>query len=280
MTTKLRSSPSGKDFVIPPSAPSPHIVWRPGGGGDAETWLEVMALVAANAGPSTIILSEFTTCNITPPGTYDLKGSSFLGTNVGNFSSIDVQIADATVLLDCAGIDGGVSLFGASTVAGGWLQFSPNIQSFYVRGFSTLQNSLGVSPAILASASFILYVSDNAYLAGTNVVVASGGSVYVVLTDFGSGNITDDYVTSTTAQRVIYVHDGSLPTPLPTSAGCTIVNSPLGTVGGSGATAFRPVSKGVGEFGTAVGCEFFDTTLGIPVYWNGGGYVNSAGAPA
>jgi hypothetical protein len=41
----------------------------------------------------------------------------------------------------------------------------------------------------------------------------------------------------------------------------------------SGATAGRPTTQ-------TVGLEFFDTTLGFPVWWNGTTWVNSAGVPS
>lgn len=40
---------------------------------------------------------------------------------------------------------------------------------------------------------------------------------------------------------------------------------------GSGPTANRPVTPATGQ-------SFFDTTLNIPVWWNGTGWVNSSGS--
>lgn len=238
-----------------------------------------MALVAASTGLSTIYVDQNGgSYSITPPGTYNLKRSSMVGANVDNTSAITMTVDDGVVLLDLAGISGGISLVCASTVAGGWLQFSATNQTFYVRQFATIQNNLGVTPAILASTAFLLVISNHAHILGTNVIVANA-DVHVQVTEFGSGVITDDYITSAIAARVVYVHDGSLPTPLPTSTGCTIVNSPLGVVGGSGPSTFRPVSRGLDEFGLDVGCLYFDTTLAptIPIWWDGAQWIDAAG---
>jgi hypothetical protein len=40
-----------------------------------------------------------------------------------------------------------------------------------------------------------------------------------------------------------------------------------------GATATRPTT-------TLIGTVFFDSTLGIPIWWNGTGWVNASGAVA
>lgn len=43
----------------------------------------------------------------------------------------------------------------------------------------------------------------------------------------------------------------------------------------SGATGTRPAPLAAGD----VGRTFFDTTLGLPIWWNGTGWINAAGAP-
>lgn len=43
------------------------------------------------------------------------------------------------------------------------------------------------------------------------------------------------------------------------------------TSSGSGITAARPTVHSVGDV-------YFDTTLGLPVWWNGANWINAAGA--
>lgn len=49
----------------------------------------------------------------------------------------------------------------------------------------------------------------------------------------------------------------------------------------SGVTGARPTSVSLAVLpNSGVGYMFFDTTLGIPVWWKGAGWVNASGAPA
>lgn len=75
---------------------SGSILWAPGGGGDAVTWAEVMAIVTASSAPVEIYcrpVAPGVPLQI-PPGTYDMHWSSFLGERLGGVSAeVNLQTA-------------------------------------------------------------------------------------------------------------------------------------------------------------------------------------------
>ncbi len=55
----------------------------------------------------------------------------------------------------------------------------------------------------------------------------------------------------------------------------TLVNQASGIPGGAGPTDFRP-TVAIGPL--SVGCVYFDTDLGLPIWWDGTDWVDAAGA--
>ena len=95
-----------------------------------------------------------------------------------------------------------------------------------------------------------------------NVVVETGGSV-----DGNSGDIT----VSTSAPSGAGVRGEISLSARQIDAS----SSPLLHKWESGATGARPTGLGAGD----VGRTFFDATIGLPIWWNGSGWIDAAGTP-
>ncbi len=91
---------------------------------------------------------------------------------------------------------------------------------------------------------------------------------------------TDNVISGPLTSTVILQHDGELNFPFPTQTlfSGTLINAPIGQDGGAGPTSFRPDTSGMFR-PLATGCQYFDTDLGIPIFWTGIGWVDAQSNP-
>jgi hypothetical protein len=279
------------------------VCWRPDGLGDATTWYDVMRVVDAHAGPITIYCPQPTTYVVEPgpapaaPVVWDLKGSVIVG-KPGPHDSLPVQIRRGATLHNLAGI-GGVRLQ-HSKQAGDppALTFSPITPGvapvFTVRDGAELKSLSNATDMMftLGAGEFYLVFKDlgTAQADGPYPVVAAGPGALLKIVVLTGGLSLDtvqppNWIGSDAAALVGWMHDGSMTFPQgfwtvyhPNNSG-TNFNMALGQGGGMGPTAYRPVDQATAP-NPSVGCMYFDTDVGTPVWWSGSAWVDATGTPA
>jgi len=259
------------------------ILWDSLGGGDATTWAEVMAFVAASLAPITIYVNNDATI---PVGTYEINGATFVADPI--IASKTITLADGAVLNNLGKIYGQLVLRGTQT-GGPCLTFdaasggSPNILILEFNG--VLQND-GTGPMIEvpAGAFFVVsFVSNGTYLSGGGQPhVNLGAAAVFIIGSFGISSLTNDFLTGPAGSSLFYQNLGGFPSPLPTNAGFlgTTVQNIL-----FGVSCLNVANRPFNPFGgpILIGTMVFDQSLGVtgmPIWWDGTQWVDATGAPA
>lgn len=272
--------PQGASGAQGPIGGSTQIWWRLDGTGDATTWAQVMVLVAAAKAPATIWVSEAGPYNIPAGGPYELHGSTIAApANVGTaVIQPDVELADGASLQNLGAIAGPVYLNCSPSAADAFVYTT--VQTLRISGLNANLNNSG-SHAIFTVAGtteFRLYLMEYAQIGGSHAVFdVTAASTLTVVVEEGAIIPSDWATSSDTTGLLNYASDGTLLSQLPiTTIGLTVGNTPLGQLGLSGATSFRPTLPN----GSSKGVMYFDTTLSppIPIWWDGTQWVNASGA--
>jgi hypothetical protein len=265
--------------------PSVDVLWQPTGGGDVRTWADVMTVIDGSSKPVRVWIGpQADGPYLVPPGVYNLNSAHFEAAQFG-FGAI-LELQDGAVFDNLGGLFS-VSLRGSPTTAP-CLTFSQSTGlgggqipvALYGGGYE----NLGTVPLIgVGNGTFVPFIYQSTGLApsSTAPLFQTGpGSFNALFIDFANQSIglPNNMVIGDPTSFLIVVHDGSIPSfPLFAAFAGTVINNPVGVDGGSGPTANRPTA---GFSAIAIGCCYFDVTLGIPVWWTGVGWVDATGAPA
>lgn len=313
-TVPLRKGPSGPKatFDTPtPAIGAKPIVWRPDGLGDAKTWDEVIALKNAIGVPVQIFCpqaSSGTPVYVIEPGPgssvlYEM-GQSWLTGPFGPHDAIQIQIRRGATLRALAGISGGIRLQ-ANKQTGDPpgivpVPIVPDVASVFVveRGASITNLSNATEPMISTVTGTESYIVFNEL--GT-AESKSGGAPVVGLVSQSllhvvalSGGLSLDtfqppgWIGGPADSQLEWMHDGSMAMAANfwtqnVALLSVQLNTPVGNVGGSGPTAFRPTFQGGGQ--PSVGCMYLDTDLappnGKPIWWSAAGlWIDATGVAA
>jgi len=266
----------------PPGTGRSSILWSPTGGGDATTFAEVMAFVAANAPPLDIYVEGNV---VIPVGVFAMKGSGFIASpDAGGFT---VTMADGAQLENLGFIEGSLALVANSTVltplvfnaaTGG----SPDV--LFLRFNAALQND-GSVPMIEVPNNIIFVLSmifNGALLVGGPAPVVNGGvGSVIIIGALGAATISDNWLTGPGGCTLIYQNVGGVPSPLPTNVG--FVGSTVQNVL-TGVSCTGPATRPTNPFGAQpIGTPVFDQSLGVsglPIWWDGTQWIDATGAPA
>lgn len=258
------------------------ILWKPDGGGDATTWEGVYALLNQIETPATIFLDGPTNGFTIPPGNYSLFGSS-LRTRVFLATPRIINVQNGVMIQNLERIEGSVEFQTNNTTDTVLDCILPSL-SVVICGLGAVLRNNGTFPIIRGSAGVTRVL---AFFGGScevgnpasAILDLPAGTVALLYCVQGSGPFLGNLISGPVGSLVILQHDGSIEFPFPAQPLFfgTFLNNPLGVDGGAGPTSFRPAA---GLRPVSVGCEYFDTDIGIPVYWTGAIWVDSAGAPA
>lgn len=254
------------------------IVWDVGGGGDAETWAEVMVFIEASKAPIDVFVASDVTI---PPGTYETNYVRFIGQPpYGGFS---VSLDDGAVIRNPRGILGQLGLISNSTGSAS-VEIDP--ASGGGPGVFTLEGngvliSAGTAPMIKISAGTAMVLTclfgSEVQVPGSPAFDIGAGAIFIVGV-YGPASLPDGFVQGDPTGTLLYQNLNSAPTPLPTTAafaGTTIQNVLMGA--SCVDTATRPANP----FGSLlIGTMVFDQALGRPIWWSGTQWVDATGAPA
>ena len=120
----------------------------------------------------------------------------------------------------------------------------------------------------------IVFINGGGFLNTTPsmgaVALGAGAGIAVILEGFPVDGF-GDFAQGPASSFIIYAHFGT-PGPYPVPGGFfgAVLNNPLSTLGGSGPTAQRPLPA---ILTIPLGCTYFDTDLGAPIWWNGAAWI-------
>lgn len=226
-------------------------------------------------------LTPATTQFIIPTGDWDLKNCNFTGLTFA-FSQFTLKLADGCHISSVNSITGNVTIESLNNTGNSISCINPDLCVFIANIGCVIKNS-GNAPIFTALPGFVNVLGflggrseiGNPAVAILEVPAGQTSLIYAV----NGAVLTDNIVSGPIGSTVVLQHDGSINFPFPTQSLFfgTLINNPLGVSGGSGPTSFRPAT---GLIDVSVGCEYFDTDLGIPVWWTGLIWVDATGAPA
>lgn len=273
--------------------------------GNVYTDLSLLAADAALIDAPKVVFVRLRGASYTVPvGSYDFGPlATFVGdpNDAQQFAGLMFQTgAIITSGLPLMLADLGMEATGSTPI---WMVTTADVNTFVMRGYAWLDGA-GIAPAMLLSnagstLNLVMYDTSQLYNEGAQAI-NSAGTVYWYAQDAvwsdplavsvdTSFNIT--YLSS--AARVNLPQNGGLATPsvgyIPMSAQTnytpnnisdwpagppSVVNTALDILAArslaGGITASRPASPLLYQ-------QYFDTTLGFPVWWNGSNWVNAAG---
>jgi len=269
------------------------LVWSPAGRGDCRTFSEAYDAVQASKAPIRLYVDQRAGDPplIVPAGRYEFRGGGFWAYGFGDpfLNEIDCEPGTLFRNLYNSGATKLVSnqatplLENDSTNPGS----SPPI--YILRDGAMLRNDHPTSALVKvgpAGFAFLGILNSGGMDTGCFADLAPG-EVLGIATQGSEPNIGPGTVKGALGSICGLLQGGNITVPIaatlfPGFLG-TLVNLPSQQDGGSGATAYRPSSL----FGMVPsGCMYFDTTLGIPVWWTGPDsptpniWIDATGAPA
>lgn len=235
VASRSSSSPSSESVL--------RIVWRPNGGGDAQTWAEVMTLLDDNPNVE-IYCDQSAASYVITAGSWDLKEAFFRAPN-----DSPVQIAEATgaTILDLSALENVIlSCQGTARIT---FTAPFGVAALVLTGelVCAIQGSGSAAPIQMgAGAQIVFECYGTTQLAnnGSAVVdLAAGALMAVRVHDVSTAVVLDDDSVTGTGS-IFVITDGSFQATPPTLPGFsgTLAFGAFGTEGGSGPTDARPTN--------------------------------------
>ena len=279
-----------------------EIGWSPAGLGNAVTYADVLALVAASPVPPQVNLIDpgpFTTpVMYAVTSSIDMKEGAFRSPLPPQDVRI-LRLSDGVVMKNLGStvfssfsFNGGIKIQLTSTGASAPLQWDGPVGSgwFLSLAGSLLENlgttaAVKVPPAAPDSLMVVILLGNGALGAGAGLapIVELGAGAFCILSVVDPVNAVVDpkWASGNATNVVIVISDGfdfsQVAAWGASLIGTPILNAPVSLDGGSGPTANRPVPV----FGPlVVGTRYFDTSLlpPIPIFWDGVQWNNALGA--
>ena len=276
-------------YPAPPAAASaggngrPFVWWRPDGTGTAKTWAEVMTKLGGL--PDGIIycdqVAEDNPVYVVDVGVFNLREAFFQSPVLGD--GIQITVPEGAVLDNLGGAIGRVQLqfsptatqpltFSRVVAEGGGGEAAIQLSyeaSLFNEGSIPL---VVVSSTTLPGRGFLsIYLDQGAQLIGSATALIASvldtGFLDLYVTNNNPRSsipLSDQSVGGAATASVNFIHDGSIPLPIPTSVAPlpNPANLAMGTLGGVGPTAFRPSAPRIGTI-------YYDTDIATYIFWNG-----------
>jgi len=282
MTSPLRKGPSGPTAL---GAAGNVVSWKLDGSGDAQTWDEVMRIIAASTVPIVIVL-EPGSYSIPPGPTYLMKRAILSAPPGGSIAVLTVE--DGAVLSDLSGFIGAVETHFKQT-GGDSLVFAEPKPGVLLYGLGARLVNDGAVPVLTArpaggTPDVALSAILNGYIisgASPFAGIEAGGTLFFEVFDgFNLGDpIPSNLFSGPVGAVCLLAHDGTIVWPFPAQPSFlgTLLNAPVGSSMSAGDTSFRPIGLGP----LALGTPYFDTTIVPPrtISWDGTQWVDATGAP-
>jgi len=261
--------------------PSVDVLWKPDGTGDVRTWAEVMTLVRGVKKPVTIFVQAGSGTYSIPVGTYEMHGSEFVQFALGAFA--EIECADGVVFRNLGTVTGcGLRV---RPTTGPAFEFDPPAggPAILRTGFNGLIANEGTVPALeISGGGSVVFANQGVGMAPSStapLIHCADDTTFALIAIYTTTQIelpSALVITGTPAIPLIVLHAGAAPEFPHFSGwgGAGVLNNPTTVSGGSGPTANRPVAA-VGP--VAVGCMYFDTDLGEPVWWDGVAWLTTGG---
>lgn len=262
----------------------PSLLWAPDGGGDGRTWEQIYSIINSSNTPVNIVLEGDQNTDFTiPAGDYNIHFSNFVGITFPGFE-YELRLENGVMINDLNRINGAIKIESFGSGGNVINCVTPNNLCVFIAGLGCVVKNSGTAPIFTVQSgnlNVLAFFGGRTEIGNPAIAimhVPAGETALLYCVD-GSGPFTDNIISGPVGATVVLEHDGSIPFPFPTQSLFlgTLLNSPQGVDGGAGPTSFRPVPA-TGP--VSVGCEYFDTDIGIPVYWTGAIWVDSTGAPA
>lgn len=266
------------------------IIWAPAGGGNAETFEEAYALLQSRHFPSTVYLvrnSDMEPLLTVPAGTWELANVTVTTLTYGNPSTNQVHILDGAVLRNPGEVFRSCSIkFESSSPVLEYDGLSVDSPPIMYLGLGSYAENDGTAPCYIVSDNslIVLVLLGGTIIAGLNsqpIIELGENAVCILRLEYGAV-IDTTAITGPASSTIIVQNDGETKFSedglVFSGFSGTILNQPLGVVGGAGPTSFRPFTGDPSSL-PSVGCAYFDTDLGYQINWNGTQWVDSTGSP-
>jgi len=278
-----------RDTAPIPSLPSEafgSLIFRPGvpsGGNHVATWAEVETAIAAASGLVVVVIdNDLAPCVVPATADTECFGRVHLSA-VDYISGAVLTIANGGRLRNLGVLEQGLAIEGAPSGAGPipLLFTSPGL--LLMREGATVRNTATATKAMIqAGTNLVLSIIEGSFLDNSAVPL-----VPVVQVDAGfsmtcvalaavpfAAFLTPTTIAGDATSSLAFAHDASVEfvaQSLFVGAVLEIrTNQSAALQPSTGATAGRPLLPFAGQ-------EYFDTTLGFPVWWNGAAWVGADG---
>jgi hypothetical protein len=249
------------------SASLTFIVWRPSGnGGDAKTWLEVMALLGTR--PGALIYCDDPLIEVTQyvvtAGTFDVREAWFVSPGNGEQ---EVNLDVGAVVQNLAGVHN-VIVQGLDTVAQLTFPSSQPNTSFSVVGdgqdAGLISGAAGPLISMPNNTSLLLNLKGFAVVNGAGLIVLGDScNVNLLASVENTTAVGDDSFATTHAGSSLDIfQDGTLTQPTFGAFAGTVTLHAFGMTAGFGTTGQRPTDPNTG-------CLYYDTTVPALLVWDG-----------
>lgn len=259
------------------------ITWGPNG--DVQHWEDVVDFINASTSPVDIYaLTEGTPLQITNTGSpVEMHNSRFIGNNYGDFFFNILEIQDGVLLRNMGGSEGALVLRSLSSSKVFENDPHGGGPAIYFMNFNAVYQNMGTAPMIeIPDNEFVVFgLRGGGVTSGTPgqpIVNLGNSSLCLVGLREGIQTLYDEFISGPASSMAGISHDGTIPFPIPTFplfAG-TVLNLPVGVVGGSGPTSFRPTT---GFSSLSEGCTYYDTDITTPIWWDGSVWLDASGTP-
>lgn len=280
----FRVRPQGQVLGVDLSATQRSVVFKPGtpsAGDTVATWAEVAALIASTGGLLNVFVDS-STGTPTVTSSVDCKGrTNFIAVEflfAASGATINLVIDAGKVLTDPASFRG-ITLKGSGNDMMIRTTISALVLAFFDSQISVPTNNV---PAISVAGDNSVVELNNSALTGNfaavDAYIAAEGTVTDIFLRLieEAGNISapdNAMMVKGNAISLTVQTDGSAYLPAQTELVGSTQSQTLLLPPQAGITADRPATGAVGQI-------FFDTTLGLPIWWNGAIWVKADGTAA
>lgn len=254
-----------------------YAFWQPGGTTSGNYYTDfqtVCDLAAAQDGPFTIFFDPTFASTTIPTGAWDFGTQTTFASNdaagVGR-TGVEIQTSVGTTFVSPPTALRRVTLYHKGTAA-----LITNIVAFsvIVLDAATIQSDTDFVFDLVGQ-EIVLDMRDSSVV--DQFTVNSTSAIQVI---YNGGAAALPGAFSTTSGLVYFIYSDSChPSLAQTSASFNYFAWGAKALGmlSSGITANRPLPANFFNSLRPVGAEWFDTTLGIPITWNGAAWINAAG---
>jgi hypothetical protein len=258
------------------------VIWAPDGSGDARTFYDVARMIVGSLHPLLVYVNRYATdpeLSI-PAGTWDLENTSATTLGYGDSTANTIYLEDGCVLRNPGEVFRSIRVVARSSSTVVEFVDLPDgkVPVIYAANGASFKNE-GTVPCYTVAADVfsVLALANGTVELGDEALIHVEADGTLLVRSMNGSAIDPGAITCEVGGTIIFAHDGTTTFPIewPGVEG-TLLNQPAGVSGGAGPTEFRPVSV-IGPL--SVGCAYFDTTLGVPIWWDGTDWLDATGTP-